>query len=173
MTKAQPPRENPHRIRGPVLMGVVPGQPLAVTHRAAELAYSLDVELFCAYVDASSYPTGEGPDGSVGSRPIDPDGVEDEDDSGSLAIENRLSAVLSPYGISWSYRRMAGDPARTLGRLAQKVDASVIVVGTRERGMGHKLEEMLTGSVAVHLAHRQCTPVLVVPLDPHTSGAAE
>ena len=45
----------PRRITGPVLMGVVPGQPLAVAHRAAELAHSLNVGLICAYVDVTSY----------------------------------------------------------------------------------------------------------------------
>jgi enolase len=35
---------------GPVLEGVVPGQPMAVVHRAAEFAYTLNVKLICAYV---------------------------------------------------------------------------------------------------------------------------
>ncbi|MDJ0457960.1 universal stress protein [Arthrobacter sp. NQ7] len=157
----------PRRITGPVLMGVVPGQPLAVAHRAAELAYSLNVKLICAYVDVTSY-LAEEPDGRVESLPIDPDGIDDDIEGISESIRERLQDALAGTGIDWSFLTLAGDPARALGRLAESVEASVIVVGTRERGLGARFEELLVGSVAVHLTHRQHRPVLVVPLAPYT-----
>ncbi|WP_445154169.1 universal stress protein [Arthrobacter sp. Hor0625] len=154
----------PRRITGPVLMGVVPGQPLAVVHRAAELAHSLGVKLICAYVDVTSYLAG-GPDGG-GARPIDPDGIDDDVEGISAAIAERLREALDGSGVEWSFVTLAGEPARALGRLAESIAASVIVVGTRERGLGARFEELLVGSVAVHLTHRQHRPVLVVPLAP-------
>ncbi|MDP9989466.1 nucleotide-binding universal stress UspA family protein [Arthrobacter oryzae] len=157
----------PRRISGPVLMGVVPGQPLAVAHRAAELAYSLDVKLICAYVDVTTY-LAEEPDGRIEARPIDPDGIDDDIEGIAAAIRERLQDALDGTGIDWSFATLSGEPARALGRLAESTDASVIVVGTRERGLGARLEEVLVGSVAVHLTHRQHRPVLVVPLAPHT-----
>jgi nucleotide-binding universal stress UspA family protein len=156
----------PRRITGPVLMGVVPGQPLAVAHRAAELAYSLNVKMICAYVDVTSY-LAEEPDGRVETLPIDPDGIDDDIEGISAGIRERLQEALDGSRVRWSFVTLAGDPARALGRLAESADASVIVVGTRERGLGARFDELLVGSVAVHLTHRQHRPVLVVPLAPH------
>lgn len=156
----------PRKITGPVLMGVVPGQPLAVAHRAAELAYSLNVELICAYVDITTY-LAEEPDGRIEARPIDPDGIDDDIEGISAGIAERLRDALDGTGIHWSFATLAGDPARALGRLAESTDASIIVVGTPERGLGARFEELLVGSTAVHLTHRQHRPVLVVPLAPH------
>ena len=154
------------RITGPVLMGVVPGQPLAVAHRAAELAYSLNVKLICAYVDVTTY-LAEEPDGRIETRPIDPDGVDDDIEGIKAGIQDHLQDALDGTGGRWSFLTLSGDPAHALGQLAESSDASVIVVGTRERGLGARLEELLVGSIAVHLTHRQHRPVLVVPLAPY------
>lgn len=156
----------PRRISGPVLLGVVPGQPLAVAHRAAELALSLNVKLICAYVDVTTY-LAEEPDGRAAARPTDPDGIDDDIEGISAGIAERLRQTLDGIGIGWSFVTLAGEPARALGRLAESTDAAIIVVGTRERGLGARVEELLVGSVAVHLTHRQHRPVLVVPLAPH------
>ncbi|MEV7136527.1 universal stress protein [Arthrobacter sp. NPDC093128] len=150
----------PRRITGPVLAGVVPGQPRAVVHRAAELAYTLDVKLICAYVDITSYLTDEPHDGPV-----------DDVEATSAGIRERLENTLDGTGIRWSFRTLSGDPAWALGQFAESADASVIVVGTRERVLGIRLEQMLVGSVAVELTHRQHRPVLVIPLPrPTTPG---
>ncbi len=162
----------PLRVTGPVLAGVIPRQPGVVLHRAAELAFSMGVELICAYVDVSSYQVRDDGEGHVETMPIDPDGVDDDPDSVFVGLKNRLAVQLAPYvGISWSLVTLAGDPSRALGRLAESVNASLIVVGTREHGIGARLEDLLVGSVAVHLTHRQHRPVLVVPLNPRTAGA--
>jgi enolase len=158
----------PRRITGPVLVGVVPGQPLAVVHRAADLASSLNVQLLCAYVDVTTYLTDE-PDGRTQVQPIDPDGVDDDIEGISAGIRDRLRDALDATGLDWSFRVLAGDPARALGQLAEETEASMIVVGTRERGLGARMEELLVGSVAVHLTHRQHRPVLVVPLGPRST----
>ena len=147
----------PRRVTGPVLAGVVPGQPRAVVHRAAELAYTLNVKLICVYVDITSYLADEPDDGPV-----------DDVEATSAGILERLENTLDGTGIRWSFRTLAGDPARALGQFAESTDASVIVVGTRELGLGTRLEQLLVGSVAVDLTHRQHRPVLVVPLPRQT-----
>jgi nucleotide-binding universal stress UspA family protein len=162
---AGPDAYRPRRITGPILMGVVPGQPLAVAHRAAELALSLGVKLVCAYVDVTTY-LAEEPGSRAEARPIDPDGIDDDIEGISAGIREHLREALGVSGVRWSFVTLAGDPARALGRLAESTDASVIVVGTRERGLAARFEELLVGSVAVHLTHRQHRPVLVVPLAP-------
>jgi nucleotide-binding universal stress UspA family protein len=48
--------------------------------------------------------------------------------------------------------------------LADQVDARLLVVGTRKRGIGESIREFFTGSVAARLAHRQQRPILVIPL---------
>jgi nucleotide-binding universal stress UspA family protein len=153
----------PQRITGPVLAGVVPGQPLAVVHRAADLAYTLDVKLICAYVDITTYLVEE-PDDGIGDRPGEPDGIVDDVEATSAGIRDRLQEILEGAGVRWSFLILSGDPARALDRLAESSDASVIVVGTREPDLGTRLEQLLVGSVAVQLTHRQHRPVLVVPL---------
>jgi nucleotide-binding universal stress UspA family protein len=50
-------------------------------------------------------------------------------------------------------------------------DAALIVLGVRQRSVANRIREVLNGSVALHLAHRQCYPVLLVP--PPASPRAE
>lgn len=121
--------------------------------RAAELAYTLNVKLICVYVDITSYLTDEPDDGPV-----------DDAEAASAGILEHLENTLDGNGIRGSFRTLSGDPARALGEFAESADASVIVVGTRELGLGIRLEQLLIGSVAVDLTHRQHRPVLVVPL---------
>ncbi len=161
------------RIRGPVVVGVVPGQPSIVIERAADLAASLDVELLAAHVDVTRYAL-KSADGSAGaSAPIDPDGWDETDDVVNAAgsLRAAIASELEPRSVRWSFVELVGEPAAALGRLAETRSACVIVVGTRERGIGARLEELLTGSVAVHLSHRQNCPVLVVPITPHPAPA--
>ncbi|WP_244292621.1 universal stress protein [[Micrococcus luteus] ATCC 49442] len=141
------------RITGPVLAAVVPGQPPAIVHRAAELAYTLNVKLICVYVDITSYLADEQDNGPV-----------DDAEATSAGIQEHLENTLDGTGIRWSFRTLSGEPARALGQFAESTDASVIVVGTRELGLGIRLEQLLVGSVAVDLTHLQHRPVLVVPL---------
>jgi nucleotide-binding universal stress UspA family protein len=155
----------PQRIAGPVVAGVMPGQPPAVVQNAARLAYSLNVKLICAYVDITSYLSNERddqdllPSAGVGQT------VDDAEQT-SARLREHLQAVLGKAGIRWSLLTLVGEPARALARLADSADASVIVVGTREGRVGARLEQLLLGSVAVHLTHRQARPVVVVPLAP-------
>ncbi len=155
---------------GPVLVGTMPGQPAAVVLSAAALARRLGTDLLCAYVDVAAYPVAARGGAPASSRPIDPDAGDDSAEL-ELVLTARLTQLLTPISVAWSLRLLAGDPARALGALALGVGATLIVVGTRERGIGARLEDILTGSVAVHLTHRQECPVLVIPLGSGRSGS--
>lgn len=152
--------------RGGILAAVVPGQPVAVLEQAARLADDLDVPLVCAYVDPDRYLVSSYVDGTVVALPYDPDLPETEEQRFDPELESQIRRVLDGRGIPYSLQQLAGDPAWSLARLADDLDVRYIVVGTREAGLRGSLREFFNGSVAVHLAHRQHRPVIVVPLNP-------
>lgn len=159
-------------ITGPIIAGVVPGQPAAVVERAAGLAAALGTEIICVWVDATSYMRRADDGGEDVPVPIDPDVGGSRTQHAAADLTSVLSGRLEPFAVSWSFQALAGEPAREISRLAAHRDASMIVVGTREPGFGHHVEELLTGSVAVHLAHHQWLPVMVVPLHPKLDSGA-
>jgi nucleotide-binding universal stress UspA family protein len=153
-----------------VVVGVVPNQPAAVLASAAPFARSLDAEIVCATVDASRYGVGEDADGRVIAWPVDADLADEQVEEFDPSLRDSIAAILDPLGVRWSTRALAGGAAQELSRLAEQLDAAMIVVGTRERGVRGSLHEFFSGSVAVQLAHRQHRPVLVIPLDPAGTG---
>lgn len=158
---------------GSVIVGVVPGQGAAVVQHAAGFAAALGVAMVCVWVDPAAYMRRARDGNPESAVMIDPDAVGPSTDYLRKQIEARLADCLASVDIEWSFDTVAGEPARELARLAARVQASMIVVGTREPGISARLEELLTGSVAVHLAHHQPCPVLVIPLHPRPFGRAE
>lgn len=152
--------------RGVIVVGVISGQPELVLRRAAEFAAELGARLVCAWVDASRYSVQENVDGSVTSLPFDPDLPELGDEEFDPELADQIGRALAGSPVPWSLRALAGDPARALAHLADTLDARLIVVGTREAGVRSGLHKFFTGSVGIHLAHRQHRPVLIVPLAP-------
>ncbi len=161
---------NSNEQRGAIIVAVVAGQPTVVLEHAAALADDLDVHLVCATVDVNRYLVSSYVDGSVVALPYDPDLPEVEKAVFDPELAANIRAVLEPKGVRYSLEQLAGDPAWALTRLADQIDARYIVVGTREAGFRGSLREFFNGSVAVHLAHRQHRPIVVVPLSPVTSG---
>ncbi len=150
-------------VRGPLLVGVMPGQDRAVLETAITLARALGTTVTFVYVDPAGFRWQE-PDGGEHFASIDPD-VED-DDSGSAHLESVISAGLAEAGIGWSYRLVRGEAAHELAQAAETAGAFMIVVGARRQTVARRMGNLLTGSVAAHLAHHQPTPVLVVPATP-------
>jgi len=114
-------------------------------------------------------PSGPSSVPSVPSEPTaseEPPGPEPVEGKFDPRLEARLASILDGTGVDWSTRTLVGDPAEALGRLANSLDAAMIVVGTRRAGVLGTLRELFEGSVAAHLAHRQHRPVVVIPLDP-------
>ncbi|SEH61432.1 Nucleotide-binding universal stress protein, UspA family [Leifsonia sp. CL147] len=152
--------------RGGILAAVVPGQPAAVVEAAARLAGDLGLPLVCANVDPDRYLVSSYVDGTVVALPYDPDLPETEEERFDPELEAHIQSILEGRGIPYSLKQLAGDPAWALARLADELDVRYIVVGTRDAGLRGSLREFFNGSVAVHLAHRQHRPVVVVPLNP-------
>ena len=152
-----------------VIVGVTPHQSESVLRTAAWLAHGLDAELVCAYVDTSAYVVAEHPDGTVESRPLDPDAQEWVSAQFDPALAERIRQIADELGMSVRTVELAGEVARALSRLAEAIGAELIVVGTRS-GVRASVKEYFGGSIAVHLAHRQHRPVVVVPLSARSEG---
>lgn len=149
-----------------VLVGVVPGQPVAVVINAARFAEHFHAHLVCACVDAGRVCVGERPDGTVISLSVDPDLADERAEVFAPKLKAEITAALEGSNVPWSVRALAGAPAQELSRLANELDAAMIVVGTRETGIVSSVREFFNGSIAAHLSHRQHRPVVVVPLNP-------
>ncbi|MDQ2698119.1 MAG: universal stress protein [Actinomycetota bacterium] len=151
------------RFHGSVVAAVVPEQSPRVLKTAARYAHLLDTRLVVVNVDVTRFVTYEDPDGYIHSAPIDlhvnPGGDDLE------AVRAEASAVLDGRHVEWTLEQLVGDPALAIKHLADRIDAQLLVVGTRKRGLGESIREFFTGSVAARLAHRQHRPILVVPLD--------
>lgn len=160
VTPEQPHAPTPS-VAGPLVVGVVPQQPEAVLSAAAQLATRLGEELVLAYVDVTRYLDPQGADAE--SAAIDPDEMDDAE-SVATALSAHIALALESFELGWRFVRLAGEPAHALAQLADSVGAGMIVVGTREPGVVPKLGELLTGSMAAHLTHRQNRPVVVIPL---------
>ncbi len=146
----------------------MPNQHPEVLLTAGTLAAKLAAPLLCAYVDEASYLVEWDPARSAHRLSLHPD-IDDEDiraltNGLKRTIEEALqNAAAGSASVDWTLRTLAGDPARALARLAAESNAPMIIVGTSERGLAHRISEALNGSVGAWLSHHQSRPVLVVP----------
>ncbi|MET4097190.1 universal stress protein [Arthrobacter sp. UYCu712] len=154
----------------PLVVGVVPGQHPEVMQTAAALAASLEVPLVCGYVDEASYLVEWDPARSAHRLSLHPDTDDAEIRTVNKELRTFIAAACDGLGVEWTLRSLAGDPARALGRLAAEAGAAMIIVGTPERGLGHRISEALNGSVAAWLSHHQQHPILIVPAGPPGPG---
>ncbi|BCW65096.1 universal stress protein [Paenarthrobacter sp. MSM-2-10-13] len=149
--------------RIPLVVGVLPDQHVEVLQTARTLAEQLGVPLVCAYVDEASYLVEWDPSRETHRMSLHPE----KDDEDVAVIRDDLGKAIAEAmdggTADWTLRLLAGDPARALGRLASDIDASMIIVGSPEPGLGHRISEALNGSVAAWLSHHQRRPVLIVP----------
>jgi nucleotide-binding universal stress UspA family protein len=153
-----------HRI----LVGVNHGQADVVLDQAVRLARAFSAELVCAHVDVGRYVVEERPDGTVVSRPLDPDLPELSESDFDPALADHIRRRVEDLPVT--FRELAGDRAYALARLADICGVEMIVVGSRRRGVRSGLKEFFGGSVAAQLAHRQHRPVVVVPVQPLGAG---
>lgn len=158
-------------VLGAVVAGLVPGQDPRVAQEAARMADRFGVPLVIATVDAGTYVSYDDPAGMMGGAAIDLAITAAAADAAQ--VERESIAALVDTGVDWSMRRLAGEPSQALTELADAVQASLIVVGTRKPGFGETLREFLNGSVAARLSHRQQRSVLVVPSSDGDEPAAE
>jgi nucleotide-binding universal stress UspA family protein len=149
-----------------IIVGVVRGQSDALLKQAVVFADRFGSLIVCAQVNPTRYTVTENADGTVTSLPLNPELAELRDEVFDPAMRDYLDSVLTPTGVPWTTRALAGNPARALARLADTLDAEMIIVGTRQPTLRGTVREFLAGSVAVYLAHHQNRPVVVIPQDP-------
>ncbi|WP_298443098.1 universal stress protein [Gordonia sp. (in: high G+C Gram-positive bacteria)] len=150
-----------------LVVGVVPGQPPAVVDTAVEWAQLCRAtRVHFVYVDPSRISV----DGTGHEEPIDPDSASALREDRERQLRDDLDRRLSESGIPWDFHYLVGAPDRVLAALADKVDAAVLIVGTRRRGFWQDLRELVDGSVAVALCRDQRRPVVVVPQHPASGG---
>ena len=148
----------------PLVVGVLPGQSPGVLQTAAALAGHLDVPLICAFVDELSYLVEWDPARSAHRLSLHPEADNAEINAVTQELRSAIGTACGGPGINWTLRILAGDPARALGRLAADTGAAMIIVGTPEPGLGHRISAALNGSVAAWLSHHQERPILIVPV---------
>ena len=153
-----------------IVVGVTPRQPGIVVQQAGRFARHFEATLVCAHVDPGSFVVGEHPDGSIDARPIDPDLPDWTSRTFDEALTGRIRALIGAESVRVSFRELAGDIGYALAHLADVLHAEMIVVGSRRDGFKSGVRDFFGGSVAVHLAHRQPRPVVVVPVASVPSG---
>jgi len=146
-----------------IVLGVVPRQPDHVLLQAAVFARAFDAVLVCASVDPSRYFVERLSDGRFTTMPVDPEISDLRVETFSESLRDRIGSLLEPTGVRWSVHPLVGDPTHELIALADRLDASMIIVGARSLGFRGTVQEFFTGSVAAHLAHRQHRPLVVIP----------
>lgn len=153
-----------------VVVGVTPKQPPVVLPQAARFARHFEAMLVCANVDPGRYVVAEHPDGSVTSRPIDPDQADWDTGVFDPGLADRIQTLAQDDQVQVTFRALAGDIGHALGRLAELLQAEMIIVGSRRGGLKTGMHDLFGGSIAVHLIHRQPRPVVVIPLTPSPAG---
>ncbi|KQQ09848.1 universal stress protein [Rathayibacter sp. Leaf296] len=146
---------------GPVLVGVAEGQRPEVLRTAARFAKDFGAPLLVLYAAPDPYLVGEYVDPMTGAIPVVGRGRPSDRPTAPPSLVAEVESILD--GAEHTFQVAEGEPALALSDAAEKTDARMIVVGTRDSGVLASIAEFLSGSVAVHLAHRQHRPVVVVP----------
>lgn len=97
--------------------------------------------------------------------PVDPDAASYEEDTSARISRERERAVteLDHGSAAWTYDAAHGPVDEALANLAERYDASMIVLGASTSGFGSALREFTGESVARGLARHSRRPVLTVP----------
>ena len=148
----------------PIIAGVLPEQPRRVVLEARTLAEELGAPLVFDYVEINSYLVDWELKDDIRGNSLRPREFDDDMAEDSRDILRLLDSSMAGTRIPWSLRVLAGDPGKALARLGSELHARMIVVGTRHRGMGARVSELLNGSTAQHVIAHQGLPVRVVPV---------
>ena len=149
---------------GPIVVGVLPKQPRRVVLEARELAEALGTPLVFAYVEINSYLVESELKEDIHGNSLHPKVIDEDMTEDARDILRILDSAMAGTKIDWSLRVLAGDPGKALARLGSDLHARLIVVGTRHKGVGARMSELLNGTTAHHVIAHQQLPVVVVPV---------
>jgi nucleotide-binding universal stress UspA family protein len=119
---------------------------------AADLGQRMGAALLVVHVvDLSDYP-------------VDPDRPDWEDKAEQALAEEEaaVAATLASYPFNWTYEAVGGDPVNALIAAGVRVDALMVVVGSRGERLHRVMHRLASPSVAHRLIERCGRPVLVV-----------
>lgn len=143
-----------------ILVGVYPGESSRVIQEGLKAARESGDALVFAHVRATSYlAEWDTPRDRRENPPVETRG----DDLLTAELTSTISAIAG-LDTDWTLRLIDGDPPKALARLAEEINASRIIVGSRLPGFVNAVDEWLSRSVAMRLIHLQRRPVVVVPL---------
>lgn len=100
-----------------------------------------------------------------GDYPVDPESSDFEADA-QLALADqhaRVEAALTDHCPGWTYHCRRGNAIDLIRRIAEDVDAYMIIIGSRGENFPAALSRLLDRSVSHNLIGQQNRPVLVVP----------
>jgi nucleotide-binding universal stress UspA family protein len=90
---------------------------------------------------------------------LDPRMLDGWMDTVKLAVRQKIESVLTPLGAAYTYREERGRTAPVVAQVAKEIEANLIVVGSRGKGM---VESFLLGSVSDRVAQIATCSVLIV-----------
>ncbi|MFF5794705.1 universal stress protein [Paeniglutamicibacter sp. NPDC012692] len=149
--------------RGPLIVGVIPGQHPEVVAQASLLAEQLERTIIFVYVEPLSHSRSWNLTVMMNDLPVPPLEIEEDMSTNAFKIFTTLGALMGSSSATWILRIVGGEPWTALIRLASENHGSMFVVGTRKLNSGAHTSESLNGAVAAHLTDHQRLPVLVVP----------
>ncbi|MCL6593924.1 MAG: universal stress protein [Alicyclobacillus sp.] len=76
-----------------------------------------------------------------------------------------LADQLAGCGDRWQFRVESGVPVATICRIAEEVQADLVVLGRHGHGALHRFQRLFLGSVSSGVLRHARVPVLVVPPD--------
>ena len=121
---------------------------LEVLHPDAQLTFA------AAYEPAEYDATG------FAGPTVSPEEYDKEEDERRLEAETVVTKTAVALGIVGAdHALLPGDPGPAICRLAEDIDAHLIVIGSHHRGV---LKRAVMGSVSEYVVHHAPCPVLVV-----------
>ncbi|MFL4480376.1 universal stress protein [Paeniglutamicibacter sp. ORCA_105] len=158
-------KEAPHvGGMGPIVVGVLPKQPRRVVLEARTLGEALGAPLVFAYVEINSYLVEWELKEDIRGNSLHPRDIDEDMTEEARDVLRILDSAMAGTKIEWWLRVLAGDPGKALARLGNDLHARMIVVGTRHKGVGARVSELLNGTTAHHVIAHQQLPVVVVPV---------
>ncbi len=107
--------------------------------------------------------------------PVDPDS-SDWEERARVALDQeheRVDAFMAGVDVEWTYHPERGEPVRAIAAIADRVDALMIIVGTRGAGFGASFQRLLGGGSVSHgLLREHGRPVLIVSRPPDGHGGS-
>lgn len=146
-----------------IVLGVVPDLPAGLVTTAASFAAAFGAELTCAYVDPHRRTLETHSDGTVVSTSANDEVLDERVETFDPGLRSLIGTQLDGHAVTWSVRALAGEATAELTHLADRLDATMIIIGARRPGVGGRLRELMGGTTAVQLTHHQHRPVVVVP----------